>query len=236
MRRSSPPRLWETRSGCSVATALVNEVLNGIRAGRAARDRRRRRLERPGTGARRPASGGSPSAASTAGGSRSPPASASTRTSCARWRRSSAHSKARRSSDLAYGRDVAGRLLGGYEARLEVVGLGRAASVFVANDAVFTYAGPLPMRVLPVRPVRARARRRRARSRDAALARPALFRALLLGPRDGRCVRRARRARPRPHRGRLRRPAPAPGRRRGSRRRDATAVFEAERDAVTVLV
>ena len=52
-----------------------------------------------------------------------------------------------RPGDLAYVRYVAGRLLGGYEARLEVRGLGRAASAFVANDAVFTYAGPFPMRV-----------------------------------------------------------------------------------------
>lgn len=52
-----------------------------------------------------------------------------------------------RPGDLAYARYVACRLLGGYDARLEVRGLGRAASAFVANDAVFTYAGPFPMRV-----------------------------------------------------------------------------------------
>ena len=33
MRRSSRPRRWATRSGLSAATALVNEVLNGIRPG-----------------------------------------------------------------------------------------------------------------------------------------------------------------------------------------------------------
>ncbi len=53
----------------------------------------------------------------------------------------------KRPGDLAYARYVAGRLLGGYDERLEVRGLGRAAVAFVSNDAVFTYAGPLPMRV-----------------------------------------------------------------------------------------
>ena len=57
-----------------------------------------------------------------------------------------AHS-GQRPSDLTYGRAVASRLLGGYEARLEVRGLGRAAMVFVSNGTVFTYAGPVPMRV-----------------------------------------------------------------------------------------
>ena len=55
----------------------------------------------------------------------------------------------RRSSDLEYARAVAGRLLGGYEPRMEVVGYGRAATIVVSNDAVFTYAGPLPLRFLP---------------------------------------------------------------------------------------
>jgi diacylglycerol kinase family enzyme len=45
--------------------------------------------------------------------------------------------------------DVAGRLARGYEPRLEVRGLGRAAIAFVSNHAVFTYAGPLPLRVAP---------------------------------------------------------------------------------------
>jgi diacylglycerol kinase family enzyme len=55
----------------------------------------------------------------------------------------------RRSSDLQYARAVASRLLRNYDARLEVVGYGRAAVVFVSNDAVFTYAGPVPLRFLP---------------------------------------------------------------------------------------
>jgi diacylglycerol kinase family enzyme len=55
----------------------------------------------------------------------------------------------RRPGDLAYARAVAGRLARGYEPRLEVRGLGRAAIAFVSNHAVFTYAGPLPLRVAP---------------------------------------------------------------------------------------
>jgi len=55
----------------------------------------------------------------------------------------------RRPGDLAYARVVARRLLGGYVPRLEVEGLGRAALLFVSNDAVFTYAGPVPLRFSP---------------------------------------------------------------------------------------
>ncbi len=55
----------------------------------------------------------------------------------------------RRAGDLAYARVVARRLLRGYEPRLDVEGLGRAALVFVSNDAVFTYAGPRPLRFSP---------------------------------------------------------------------------------------
>jgi diacylglycerol kinase family enzyme len=55
----------------------------------------------------------------------------------------------RRPGDLHYARAVAARLARGYEPRLEVRGLGRAAIVFVSNHAVFTYAGPLPLRVAP---------------------------------------------------------------------------------------
>jgi diacylglycerol kinase family enzyme len=58
-------------------------------------------------------------------------------------------SSGRRASDLEYARAVAGRLLRGYEPRLEVVGQGRAATVFVSNSDVFTYAGPLPLRFMP---------------------------------------------------------------------------------------
>lgn len=59
-----------------------------------------------------------------------------------------AHS-GRRPGDVRYARAVARRLIGGYEPRLEVVGLGRAAVVFVSNDAVFTYAGRIPLRFMP---------------------------------------------------------------------------------------
>jgi diacylglycerol kinase family enzyme len=55
----------------------------------------------------------------------------------------------RRQSELAYARAVAGRLLRGYEPRLDVRGIGRAAMVFVSNADVFTYAGPVPLRVSP---------------------------------------------------------------------------------------
>lgn len=55
----------------------------------------------------------------------------------------------RRRGDLAYARAVARRLVRGYEARLEVEGLGRAALLFVSNADVFTYAGPRPFRFSP---------------------------------------------------------------------------------------
>jgi len=55
----------------------------------------------------------------------------------------------RRSSDLQYARAVATRLLRGYEPRLEIMGHGRAALLFVSNDAIFTYAGRLTLRFLP---------------------------------------------------------------------------------------
>ena len=55
----------------------------------------------------------------------------------------------RRPGDVAYVRVVARRLLGGYESRLEVEGLGRAALLFVSNGAVFSYAGPVPLRLSP---------------------------------------------------------------------------------------
>jgi diacylglycerol kinase family enzyme len=54
-----------------------------------------------------------------------------------------------RPGDLAYARVVARRLLGGYEPRLELEGLGRAALLFVSNDSVFSYAGPVPLRISP---------------------------------------------------------------------------------------
>ena len=55
----------------------------------------------------------------------------------------------RRPGDLAYARDVAARLLRGYEPALEVRGAGHAALLFVSNDATFTYAGPIPLRFSP---------------------------------------------------------------------------------------
>jgi diacylglycerol kinase family enzyme len=55
----------------------------------------------------------------------------------------------RRPGDLVYAYVVARRLLRGYEPRLEVEGLGRAAIVFVSNHAVYTYAGRLPFRIAP---------------------------------------------------------------------------------------
>jgi diacylglycerol kinase family enzyme len=73
----------------------------------------------------------------------------------------------RRRSDLGYALVAARRLARGYGPRLEIEGAGRAALIFVCNDAVFTYAGPRPFRVAPdarfelgldfVAPVRARA-------------------------------------------------------------------------------
>lgn len=54
-----------------------------------------------------------------------------------------------RPGDVRYATAVARRLLGGYEARLEIAGLGRAAILFVSNDAVYTYAGPVPLRFAP---------------------------------------------------------------------------------------
>ncbi len=55
----------------------------------------------------------------------------------------------RRPWDLAYAWVIARRLLRGYEPRLELEGLGRAALLFVSNDAVFSYAGRLPLRFSP---------------------------------------------------------------------------------------
>jgi diacylglycerol kinase family enzyme len=52
----------------------------------------------------------------------------------------------RRRGDLAYARVIAGRLLRGYEPRLEIEGIGRAGMLFVSNSSVYTYAGPLALR------------------------------------------------------------------------------------------
>jgi diacylglycerol kinase family enzyme len=58
-------------------------------------------------------------------------------------------SDGRRRGDLAYAGVIARRLASGYEPRLEIDGLGRAALLFVSNDAVFTYAGSRPFRFSP---------------------------------------------------------------------------------------
>jgi len=55
----------------------------------------------------------------------------------------------RRPGDLAYTRDIAARLIRGYEPELEIGGAGRAALLFVCNDAVFTYGGSIPLRFCP---------------------------------------------------------------------------------------
>jgi diacylglycerol kinase family enzyme len=55
----------------------------------------------------------------------------------------------RRPGDVAYARVVARRLFAGYAPRLELEGLGRAAQVFVSNDAVFSYAGAFALRLSP---------------------------------------------------------------------------------------
>lgn len=54
--------------------------------------------------------------------------------------------KGRRPGDLAYARVITRRLFAGYEPRLDVEGHGRATMAFVSNDAVFSYAGRLPLR------------------------------------------------------------------------------------------
>ena len=60
-----------------------------------------------------------------------------------------AERRGRRASDLRYTRAVAGKLRRGYEPRLEIQGMGRAAILFVSNGPVYTYAGPLPLRFSP---------------------------------------------------------------------------------------
>ena len=55
----------------------------------------------------------------------------------------------RRRGDLAYARTIVRLLLRGYEPRMEVEGLGRASLLFVSNDAVFSYAGRMPLRFSP---------------------------------------------------------------------------------------
>ncbi|HKP17556.1 MAG TPA: diacylglycerol kinase family protein [Gaiellaceae bacterium] len=55
----------------------------------------------------------------------------------------------RHPGSLAYARVVAQRLRRGYAPRLELENLGRASILFVSNGPVFTYAGPLPLRLSP---------------------------------------------------------------------------------------
>jgi diacylglycerol kinase family enzyme len=55
----------------------------------------------------------------------------------------------RRRGDIAYARVVARRLIRGYGPRLKIEGLGHAALLFVSNADVFTYAGRLPLRLSP---------------------------------------------------------------------------------------
>jgi diacylglycerol kinase family enzyme len=140
----------------------------------------------------------------------------------------------RRPGDLAYARVAARRLLRGYPPRLEVEGLGRAALVFVSNDAVFTYAGPRPLRIAPdarfelgldvVAPTRARAR-------DSARYVTRIFAGLgLAGAAGVLAVHDADRLR-------VTCDEPLPLEADGEDLGDVTeAVFEAERDAVEVLV
>ena len=139
-----------------------------------------------------------------------------------------------RPGDLAYARYVAGRLLRGYDERLEVRGMGRAAAAFVSNDAVFTYAGPIPLRVsrparfelgsTSSRPSGSRPRRLRGSSRASsqAGASPAQR-----GIRSGHDLDRIE----------IVCDVPLPLQADGEDLGDVTeAVFEAERNAVSVLV
>jgi diacylglycerol kinase family enzyme len=140
----------------------------------------------------------------------------------------------KRASDLVYARAVAGRLWRGYEPRLEVMGMGRAAILFVSNNAVFTYAGPLPLRFSPearyelgldlVAPYRVT-----ALSSARLLSRVATGRGLAggRGVLSGHDIDRIE----------VRCDAPLALEADGEDLGDVTqAVFEAERDAVTVLV
>jgi diacylglycerol kinase family enzyme len=140
----------------------------------------------------------------------------------------------KRPGDVAYAQVVIPRLWRGYEPVLEIEGFGRAAIAFVSNNAVFTYAGPMPLKVSPAarfelgldlaaperidRLVLARVVPRMAVGRGLSGARG------VLGGHDlDRLVIRADEARP----------LQADGEDLGD---VMEAVFEAERDALTVLV
>ena len=136
---------------------VVNEVLNGLPDGKAARDRPRRIHERPRP---RPRCSARPRgrrlrerriSLGRVNGRRFA-FSAGIGVDSETVRELETHKRrrdGRRPGDLAYARAVARRLLRGYEPRLDVEGLGRAALLFVSNDAVFTYAGPRPLRFSP---------------------------------------------------------------------------------------
>lgn len=139
-----------------------------------------------------------------------------------------------RPSNVAYARAVARRLLGGYEPRLELVGMGRAAIVFVSNSPVFTFAGPVPLRFAPaarfdlgldvVAPERVS---------GASLARLLPRLAVGRGLAGGRGVLSGHDL----DRVEVRGDVPLPLEADGEDLGDVTeAIFEAERDAVTVLV
>ena len=55
----------------------------------------------------------------------------------------------RRPGDGAYALEVTRRLLSGYETRLELTGLGSASIVLVSNGPVYTYAGKVPLSFSP---------------------------------------------------------------------------------------
>jgi diacylglycerol kinase family enzyme len=140
----------------------------------------------------------------------------------------------RRPGDLAYAREVARRLLRGYEPRLEIEGLGRAAIALVSNGAVFTYAGPLPLRFSPCARFElgldlAAPRRVTAPSAVRLAVRVAVGRGLA-GARDVLAAHDVDRIR-------VVCDAPLPLQADGEDLGDvAEALFEAERDAVSILV
>ena len=157
-----------------------------------------------------PGSAGSRSAASTAAGSRSRQASASTPRSSASWRPGNARRAAAAPAISSTGAPWRGGCSAAPNRGSRSWGRGAPPRSSSANDAVYTYAGPCrcasspdarfelgldfaaPVRVTPLS------------SRQ-------LVHPRVGGPRDGRCIRRPQRPRPRPHRGSLRRPAAAPG-------------------------
>ena len=131
---------------------VVNEVVNGLPAGQAARGSfagGHTNVFARALGAPRGSCGGDPRAADLARARQRPAVRIRRRDrrrlgGGARAGHGQARRDGRRRGDLAYARVVARRLLAGYEQRLEVEGLGRAALVFVSNDSVYSYAGRWP--------------------------------------------------------------------------------------------